>query len=208
MIDALVEHFLHAALVHGLAGFVGKALTIGGLVMHDGDLLALHVLEDIGRRHRALLVVAAAGAEHVPHAALGHARIGGGRRDREDAVFLIDFGRRHGDAGIEVTDHELHALGRELVGDRHALFGIADVVADRGGDLLALDAAGRVDVFDRLFEAVLQLRAEGGIRSGQRAGDAELDLRRGIARQRYGKPERQSQRRAERGDPFHSKLPW
>jgi hypothetical protein len=107
-----------------------------------------------------------------------------------------------------VTDHELHALGRKLVGDRDTLFGIADVVADSGGDLLALNAAGCVDVFDGLFESVFQLRAEGGIRSRQRTGNAELDLRRGIACQRHGKPERQSQRRAERGDPFHSKLPW
>ena len=52
------------------------------------------------------------------------------------------------------------------------------------GDLLAEDAAGRVDVVDRLIDAVLQLRAEGGVRSGDRAGDAELDLRRGGARQR------------------------
>ncbi len=44
-------------------------------------------------------------------------------------------------------------------------------------DLLAEDAAGRVDVLDGLLDAVLQLRAEGGVRAGDRAGDAELDLR-------------------------------
>ncbi len=43
-------------------------------------------------------------------------------------------------------------------------------------DLLAEDAAGGVDVLDGLLGAVLQLRAEGGVRAGDRAGDAELDL--------------------------------
>ena len=48
-------------------------------------------------------------------------------------------------------------------------------------DLLAEDAAGGVDVLDRLFDAVLELRAEGGAAAGDRAGDAHLDLgRRGV----------------------------
>ena len=50
------------------------------------------------------------------------------------------------------------------------------------GDLLAEDAALGVDVLDGLLDAVLQLRAEGGVGSGDRPGDAELDLRIGDAR--------------------------
>ena len=98
------------------------------------------------------------------------------RRDLEDAVLLVDLGGRHGDAGIEVADDELHAVADELVGDRHALLRIGHVVAELDGDLLADDAAGRVDVLDRLLGAVLELRAEGGVRAGDRAGDADLDL--------------------------------
>ena len=71
-------------------------------------------------------------------------------------------------------------------------------------DLLAENAAGRVDVGDRLFDAVLQLRAEGGVRAGDRAGDAEFDLRAGGARQRN----RKAQRKAERGDRSSSLFPF
>ena len=95
-----------------------------------GDLLALEVFHDVVAGDRALLVVAAAGAEDVPHVALGDLRVGGGRRDLQDAVLLIDVGGRHGDAGIEVADDELHAVAGELVGDRDALLRIGRVVAD------------------------------------------------------------------------------
>ena len=145
--------------------------------------LPLKFLSDVGAGDRALLVVAAAGAEDVPHAALGDLRIGGGRRDRQDAVLLIDLGGRDGDAGIEVADDELHAVADELVGDRNAFLGIGAVVADATRDLLAEDAAGGVDVGDRLLGAVLELRAEGGAAAGDRAGDAHLDLGRRGARQ-------------------------
>ena len=91
--------------------------------------LPLKCLSDVGAGDLALLVVAAAGAEHVPHAALGDCRIGRGRRDLEDAVLLIDLGGRDGDAGVEVADDELDAVADELVGDRDALLGIGDVVA-------------------------------------------------------------------------------
>ena len=41
-------------------------------------------------------------------------------------------------------------------------------------DLLAENAASLVDVLDRLSDAVRQLRAERGVRAGDRAGDANL----------------------------------
>ena len=59
---------------------------------------------------------------------------------------------------------EFDAVADELVGDRDALLGIGHVVADDERDLLAEDAAGGVDVLDRLLGAVLELRAEGGVR--------------------------------------------
>ena len=98
--------------------------------MDDGDLLALEILGDVVARNRPLLVVAPAGAEDVPHVALGHLGIGGRRRDLEDAVLLIDLGGRHGDAGIEMADHELHAVADELVGDRDPFFRIGAIVSD------------------------------------------------------------------------------
>src|SRR6185369_4030965 len=105
-----------------------------------------------------LLVVTTAGAEDVPHVALGDLRIGGGGRDLQHAVFLVDLGRRHGHAGVEVTDHELHAFAGELVGDRDAFLRIGAIIARRGEhDLLPEDAAGRVDVGDGLLDAVAQL---------------------------------------------------
>ena len=93
-----------------------------------------------------------------------------------------------------MADHELDAVADELVGDRDALLRIGDVVAVLDGDLLAEDAAGGVDVVDRLLGAVLELRAEGGVRSGDRAGDADLDLGRGGARQCKGKAQREAER--------------
>ena len=117
--------------------------------------LPLKLVDDVVAGDRALLVVAAAGAEHVPQAALGDLRVGGGRRDHQDAVLLIDFRGRDGDARVEVADDELDAVADELVGDRDALLGIGDVVADLERDLLAEDAAGGVDVVDGLLGAVL-----------------------------------------------------
>ena len=77
-----------------------------------------------------------------------------------------------------MADDELDAFADELVGDRDALLRIGDVVADRRAAIFwPIDAAGGVDVLDGLLGAVLQLRAEGGVRAGDRAGDADLDLR-------------------------------
>ncbi len=57
--------------VHGLLGLVGEALAVRGLVMDDRDLLVLEVVGEALAGDGALLVVATAGAEGVPEAALG-----------------------------------------------------------------------------------------------------------------------------------------
>ncbi len=144
--------------------------------MDDGDLLVLHVVGDVLAGDAALLVVAAAGAEHVPQLALGDARVGRRRRDHQHAVLDVDLGRRHGDAGIEVADDEMHAFAEEIVGDRDALARIGDVVTDEQLDLLAVDAARGVDVGNGLLDAVLQLGAERRVRAGHGAGNAQLQL--------------------------------
>ena len=61
------------------------------------------------------------------------------------------------------------------------MFGLRDVVADLDDDLLSEDAARRIDVVGGLTDAILHLGAGGGARSGDRAGNAELDLRLGSA---------------------------
>ena len=71
------------------------------------------------------------------------------------------------------------------------------------GDLLAHDAAGRVDVFDRLIGAVLQLRAERGVRAGERAGNAHLDL--GLSRPGEGDCRAESQTESRKF--LHTHLP-
>ena len=88
-------------------------------------------------------------------------------------------------ARVEVSDDELDAIGDELVGDRDALLRIGDVVAEHELDLLAIDAAGRVDVGCRLLCALLELCAEGCVRTGQRAGNADQSICRGDAAHRH-----------------------
>ena len=86
-----------------------------------------------------------------------------------------------------MPDDELDAVADEFVGDRHALLGIGHVVARLDLDLLPQNAAGLVDVFDRLLDALGQLRPEGRVGPGDRSRDADLDLR----MRRAGEPERQ-----------------
>src|SRR5262249_34908238 len=107
--------------------------------------------------------------------ALGDERIGRGRRDLQDIVGLVDLRRRHGDARIEMPDHELHAGGDEIVGDRLAPAQVAEVIADARAELLAENAASLVDVGDCLLGALLQLRAEGGTRPGHWHADTDAD---------------------------------
>ena len=167
--------------------------------MDERDLLALEMGKDVAAGDLALLVIAPAGAEDVPHVALGDFGIGRGWRDRENPVFLIDFRSRNGDAGIVVADDEFHAVTGKVVGDRNALFWIGDVVAELDGHLVAKDAPGGIDVGGSLFDAVLHLRAGRGVRASERAADPEFHLGGGGLRER----KRKAQRDAERGDPLH-----
>ena len=153
------------------------------------------MLEDVIAGDAALLIVAAADAEDVPHAALGDRRIGRSRRDLEDAVLLINLRRRDGDAGIVVANDEFYTVAGKIVGDGDALLGIRYVVAVFHRDLLAENAACLVEIGGGLVDAVLHLRAGGGVRAGNRAGDPDLDLGGGGARRhsRNGNRKTQSQ---------------
>src|SRR5262249_24459195 len=140
-VHALIEHFLEAGGVEIAFGGIGKALAIGRLVVNDRHLLVLEVGQHIIGPKLALLVVAAAIAEHIPKPAFGNLRIGGRGRHHQDVVFGVNLGGGNRNAGIEVPDHQRHAVADELVGDRDALLGIGNVVADFDGDLLTIDAA-------------------------------------------------------------------
>ncbi len=69
-------------------------------------------------------------------------------------------------------------------------------------EFLAENAAGLVDVLDRLLDALGQLGAERGVRAGDRPGDADLDLRPRRARKR----ERQRDRHEHEGPCAHFNL--
>ena len=76
-----------------------------------------------------------------------------------------------------MADHELDAVADELVGDRNALLRIRHVVGRLHLELLAENAAGLVDILDRLLDTLSELSAEGGVRAGDRSRDPDLDLR-------------------------------
>ena len=75
-----------------------------------------------------------------------------------------------------MADHEVDAVAEEVVGDGDALARIGGVVADGQLDLLAVDAAGGIDVGDGLLGAVLELRAEGRVGARHRPRHAQLQL--------------------------------
>ena len=91
-----------------------------------------------------------------------------------------------------MADDELDAVADELVGDRNALLGIGNVVALLDVDFLAENAASLVEVLGRLTDALRQLRAERGVRPGDRTGDADLDLRVRGAREGQARGEQQT----------------
>jgi hypothetical protein len=73
------------------------------------------------------------------------------------------------------------------------LLGVGNVVAVFHADLLAKDAAGFIDIGGSLVDAVLHLRAGRGVRPGDWAGDAELDLRDGGSRRQPGDGNRKAE---------------
>ena len=207
VVVGLVHGRLDAALRQRLHGLVGDALAVGRLVVEDRDLGVLVVLDDVGPDRRALHVVAAAGAEHRGVAlggrVVGQLDVGRGRRDLQDLGFLVDVRRRDRAARAVVAGHEDDLVGDHLVGDGRRLLGIAGIVADLQHELLAVHAAGGVDVLDRHLGAALHLLAEGGILAGHRPDRGDLDLRKSRCRRRRWQP-----RQACRKSLFMQGLPW
>ena len=200
LVDAFIKHFIQAERIEALFGFVGETLAIGRLVVEDGDLLRPLAAEKF-RGDGALLIVAAAGAEDRLDAAFGDFRIGRTGRDLDDVVLGVDVRGRHGDAGIEMADDEGDLIADEFIGDRDALLWIGGVVADFDADLLAENAARRVDVGDGLFRAHADLRAECRVRTRDWHADAEPDFGGGCAAK--AQCGQKADRYAPEGEAFH-----
>ena len=75
--------------------------------------------------------------------------------------------------------HHRHAIRDQRVGGADRRFRVAGIVDGDFAKLLAVDAPGGVDVGHRQIGAGLQLFAERGVRTGERAGNADFDLRLG-----------------------------
>ncbi|EEY08382.1 predicted protein [Brucella pinnipedialis M163/99/10] len=141
--------------------------------MNDGDLRILEVVKNILTGNSALLIITAAGAECVPQPLLRILRIGRARRNFENTVFGIDLRSRNGNARVEVSNHELDAIGGKFISHRNTLLRIGYVIADCDGNLLAIDAAGIVDFLDCRLGAFLDLCTINGVRAGYRNTDTD-----------------------------------
>src|ERR1700676_5556714 len=124
-----LEHlFGEAGLVERLLGLIGEAFAVGGLVVEDGDVLALIVLRDVLGGDQSLLIVAAADTRHVPQLALGEQRIGRGRRNLQHVAVGIGFRRRDRRRRAIMACDERDLGAADLFRDRARLLGIAGVV--------------------------------------------------------------------------------
>src|SRR6266536_2551186 len=201
----LVELLLHAGLVERLLGLVGQAFAVGRLVLKTRAVLALVVLGHEVAGDRALLVVAAADPERVPQAAVREGWIGRGRGDLQHVALGIGLGGRDRGRRAIMAGHEGHPHAAEFFADGSGLLGIAGVIADLDGELLAHHAARRIDVGQGHLGAVLELLPERSILARHRAGHADLDgvLCERCARKRHAGGE------YEAGKPqiFHAPLP-
>src|SRR5260370_38914921 len=85
-----LEHlFSKAGLVERFLGFVGEAFAVGGVVVEDGNILALVKFRDVIGADQALLIVAAGNARTRPEVALRDRRIGGSRSNLHDIAVGI-----------------------------------------------------------------------------------------------------------------------
>ena len=91
---------------------LGKPLTVGGLVMDNGDFFHLQLLHGkVGGRF-PLLVVPAADPENVVKALIGQLRVGGGMGNLRDSGLVVDFGCRDRAAAVEMARPHRQPLRR------------------------------------------------------------------------------------------------
>ena len=179
-IDAFVEDFLEAVLVHRLADGVGDALAVGALVIENDDVLAGIFLGDPRADEGALLIVARVKTHDrgpaLGRGVVGHDGVGRGRAHHQRAALGIDGGGRNARTGTGVAVDEHDAVAEDAVGDRHGLLRIALIVLDVEFDLLAHDAALGVDGVRGSLRALLELVADGRELARHRPRDGERDV--------------------------------
>ena len=141
------------------------------------DLLALDVVD----HELGLDAVVQADAEDV---VLGFFRVAaddhlrcGQRHHQGDFLLLRDVDHRQGDARVGRPDDRAHPVAGDQAGDVfHALRRLGFVVVDDQLDLLALVAAGRVELVGCEFDAHARTLAEIVGAAGQRQVDADLQV--------------------------------
>jgi len=148
-----------------------------GVVDHR-DRLRLRGGGEIARDRRALLVVAADGAERHLEPLLGELRVRRRAGDHRDAGLVVDVRGRDGRAGVEVADDTGDFRIDELLRDRGPDLGIGLVVFGDEHELrlLAVDRdLRRVRLVDREARAVLVVLAQVRDAAGERRHVADQD---------------------------------
>src|SRR5690606_18869112 len=175
-VDAFEQGDFSTALGEVVANLRRDARAIGLLVVQNGDGLGLEVLDDVVGGKRALLVVAAYGAEEVMRLdGVGNQRRRGPRGNGDDAFLLVHVHGGHRGAGAGVGNGELGAGIDDAVGGRYGLLGFAAVINKQWLELLALDAARIVDGFDGCQRTGLDLVTVLGGRARHGPRDADFD---------------------------------
>src|SRR5471032_2674621 len=149
--------------------------TVLLFVVQNSNDFRFDVIRDVVTRGRALGAVQSDRTEDHFVTTGGDVRAGGSRGDHDHAFVFVNVGRGLSGAGAQVTDHKLDAVVDDFVRDRYRLFRITGIVVFNGFELLAVDTALGVDVFDGHFGATELHIAVLGYRAGFRAGDTDLD---------------------------------
>jgi hypothetical protein len=171
--------------------------------MNDGDRSVTEALGQEIARHSALDVVAAADTEHGREALFGELRVGGERRDHQDASFGIDpRGRNRRDRAV-MPDHQGDACFDQPCRGRDRLIGIARVVDHDHLDPLAEHPALGVEVRNRGLGADLVACPSPRHVAGQRRRQTDQNLGVGArsAKCRNGNHTGHKQPAADHGDP-------
>ncbi len=140
--ETLGRHALGPALLVELARGLHEALPVDAAVVDEPHPLVAIEREQAIRHGARLQVRARDDAEYPrPDPLVGEARVGGRRRDQQDAVLGVDPRGGKARAGAGVTDHEHDTLADQLVRDRRPGLRVALVVDDHRPEFLAADAA-------------------------------------------------------------------
>src|SRR5262245_103468 len=199
LLGALEADDLHALLLEIVLERLRHALAVRRLVVQHVRRLHLQGAGGEFGADRALDVVAATHAIDVRIAAIGDLLVGVGRRDHGEVVFLVDLGRRDGDAGVQMADDDHDRLvGDDVLRVRDADVRLGLIVVRDQLDLEAGFLEIALELLDAELRAELDAFTERGLAAAQRALRRDFDR---LALRGGSRPQRQEgdgQRRAER----------